>query len=209
MEITTTLEAPILATDVITFHVEFKSDKQATLVPGSALVRDGFECQLKKDVSTDYWITTAKDMYVRMTTSNNAQVEAAPAEDFNNAIANNGKDWLVYTQDKDRPEDDNLCTSSSETDIKCSKIKCVIRRALKNQDPDDMQFAPDDAAVNKMTFDKNKSWIMLNWESLASTKRKVMEIQADAEITILKSAMLSQLFYYSTAVAGLAAITLF
>ena len=67
-----------------------------------------------------------------MTTSNNAQVEAAPAEDFNNAIANNGKDWLVYTQDKDRPEDDNLCTSSSETDIKCSKIKCVIRRALKN-----------------------------------------------------------------------------
>ena len=65
MEITTTLTAPILATDVVTFHVEFTSDKQATLVPGSALVRDGFECQLKKDVSTSFWVTTVKDMYVR------------------------------------------------------------------------------------------------------------------------------------------------
>lgn len=117
MEITTTLTAPILATDVVTFHVEFTSDKQATLVPGSALVRDGFECQLKKDVSTSFWVTTVKDMYVRKQKSPNQLLDAAAAEDFNNAIANNGKDWSVYTQDKDRADNDHLCTGSSETDI--------------------------------------------------------------------------------------------
>jgi|Transcript_37558 hypothetical protein len=127
MEITTTLTAPILATDEVTFHVEFTSSKQSTLVAGSKLTRDGFECKLKKDVSTDYWTTTAKDLYVRPSAAD-ASVDGAVTEDFNNAIANDGKDWIVYTKDEDRSSGDNLCTASSQTDIKCEKIKCVIRR---------------------------------------------------------------------------------
>ena len=209
MEITTTLTAPILATDTVTFHVEFESDKQKTILKSSNLVRDGFECQLKKDVSTDYWITTAKDMYVRKQASPNETLDAAVAEDFNNAIANNGKDWFAYTEDKNRAEGDNLCTPSDETDIKCKKIKCVIRRALTNQDPDDMQFKPDDAAVNKMQFKTKNCWIMMNWTTLATAKRKVLETIKDSEITILKGSVLSQVFSYATSIAALTAFTLF
>lgn len=142
-------------------------------MPNSTLVRDGFECALTKETASDYWKTTVKDIYVRNSAGG---AENAPADDYNNAIANDGKDWIVYTEDKDRAEGDNLCTASNETDIKCSKIKCVVRRQLQNQDPDDMQFKPDDAAVNKMTFEVKKSWIMLNWTTLATANRKMLEV---------------------------------
>ncbi len=63
LEITNTLTAPILATDKITFHVEFTSSQQATLFPSStvSMKRDVFECSLEKDVTDNIWKTTVKD----------------------------------------------------------------------------------------------------------------------------------------------------
>ena len=201
MEITTELTADILSTDTVVFHVEFTSDKQSTLVANSQLIRDGFECSLTKDVSTDYWQTTVKDVYVR--------TEGTTTDDFSNSFSNNGQDWEVNTEDVNRAENDHLCTASSTSDLQCSKIKCVVRRALSNSDADDMQFKPDASSPNKMTFPKLKSWLMLNQSTYDSTKRKIMETQQDKDITILQSAILSTTFSLATSLATIAAFTMF
>lgn len=113
---------------------------------------------LTKDVSTDFWKTEVTDIYVRDDGNGNFN----PVNDFSNALSNNGQDWIVFQEDAEREDDDHLCTTSSTTGIHCSKIKCVVRRALENNDPDDMQFKPDASSPNKMTFTKARSWIMLN-----------------------------------------------
>lgn len=202
MEITTTLTAPILDTDTVLFHVEYTSDRQTEIVSNSALNRDGFECKLVKDVSTDYWKTTVKDVYVR------GGVDGTVTDDFSNASTNKGQDWFVDTEDKDR-ESGHLCTGSALSDIQCASIKCIVRRALTNADADDMQFKPDTAQVNKMTFPKLKSWIMLNQSTLTAAKQKVLETQIDKDITILASAIMSATFSVATSIAALTAFTFF
>lgn len=77
MEITTTLKVDLLDTDKVKFHIEFKSDKQTTIVANSALLADGFECSLEKETASDYWKTTVSDLYVR--------VADTPVTDFSNA----------------------------------------------------------------------------------------------------------------------------
>lgn len=104
IEITNTLTMPILATDDITFHVEFTSDNSD--LNGANLFRDAFECRLTRDVATGYWDVVATDYYVRGT------AETAPVADFNNSVENDGRDWFVFEKDADR--EDNLCTSSAE-----------------------------------------------------------------------------------------------
>ena len=89
---------------------------------GSKLLRDGFECKLQKEVSTDYWKTTVKDVYVRTT--------GTTVDDFGNSLENKGQDWFVETVDKEREDNDHLCSSSATSDLQCDKIKCVVRRAL-------------------------------------------------------------------------------
>ena len=100
LEITNTLEAPILSTDQITFHVEFK---KSTAVAGSTLWRDGFECTVKKQVTTGYWDTT----FVDINAINAAENAAVAANDFNNSVSKDGKDWFVYQKDEER--DTGLC----------------------------------------------------------------------------------------------------
>lgn len=90
LEITSTLTAPILATDKITFHVEFTSSKHATLMTGSQLLRDGFECTLTKSITTNYWETAVKDLYVR-----GDAATATAVIDFNNSAEKGGQDWFV------------------------------------------------------------------------------------------------------------------
>ena len=93
---------PILAADEITFHLEFTSgDKPGT----SQLHRDAMECSLKKQTTTNYWDTTVKDLYVR----GDVEATAVSAEDFNNSVELDGKDWFVYEQDDVRV--DNLCAT--------------------------------------------------------------------------------------------------
>ena len=83
------LTMPILDTDVITFHIEFSSNKN----PGtSSLLRDGFDCVLTKDSSSKYWITSDPvDYYVI------GSIDTAAVEDFNNSIPTDGQDWFVST----------------------------------------------------------------------------------------------------------------
>ena len=79
IEITNTLTANILATDIITFHVEFNTDEVSLNSKG--LVRDAFECKVAKQSTSSYWDVTPTDMYVRGTVE---PVTAKP--DFNNTI---------------------------------------------------------------------------------------------------------------------------
>lgn len=83
IEITNTLTTNILATDIITFHVEFETDEDD--LNSSGLVRDAFECKVVKQITSSYWDVTPTDMYVRGT------VEPVTAKtDFNNSIKSLG-----------------------------------------------------------------------------------------------------------------------
>jgi len=129
MEITNELTMPITSTDRITFHVEFYKGDTA---PTSGLFRDGFECTLEKQLTTDYWDTTTKDIYVRTT------VDTAAVDDYNNAVVLDGQDWFVMEADADRDDDDHLCTTGTDDGIACSKIRCTIRRLMLTEDADDI-----------------------------------------------------------------------
>ena len=83
IEITNTLTANILATDIITFHVQFSTDEVSLNSKG--LVRDAFECKVAKQSTSSYWDVTPTDMYVRGTVE---PVTAKP--DFNNTIKSLG-----------------------------------------------------------------------------------------------------------------------
>ena len=111
------LTMPILATDIITFHVEFSSDRNAD----GTFFRDGFDCKLSKDSSSKYWITDDPVDYHVITSASNAAVV-----DFNNSIPTDGQDWYVSKQDSQRSS--HLCTSSSDSQYQCSAIKCIVRR---------------------------------------------------------------------------------
>ena len=81
LELINELTAPILPDDYITFHIEFYEGDSA---PGDNLFRDGFECSLTKQLTTDYWDTTTKDIYVRTTET------TAAVDDYNNSVELNG-----------------------------------------------------------------------------------------------------------------------
>ena len=100
MEITSTLHSAarvIKTTDVITFHVEFTS---ASDTSRAKMCRDGFEAQVSKSLTSDYWDVTVKDLYARATTGEDcadaAAADIVTAEDFNNAVENDGQDWFVF-----------------------------------------------------------------------------------------------------------------
>ena len=139
VEIINEVEMPITAADYITFHVEFYTGASA---PTSGLFRDGFECSLTKQLTTEFWDTTTKDIYVR-----GADASAAPADDFNNSVELDGQDWILYQGDADRADGDHLCTTSVDTakGIQCDKIRCIVRRKMVTEDPDDMVFEPGTA----------------------------------------------------------------
>ena len=112
-------------------------------------------------MTTDYWETTVKDLYVRGVDANS--VENAPREDFNNQVENDGKDWFVFAQDEEREDGDGLCTADDATVYACKKIRCILRRRMQNSDPDDMQFAPSgNAGDNTMGIPAYKSYIQVN-----------------------------------------------
>lgn len=81
LEIINELEMPIISTDFITFHVEFYSGETE---PTTGLFRDGFECTLDKQLTSDFWDTTTKDIYVRTTVNTDA------VDDYNNAVELDG-----------------------------------------------------------------------------------------------------------------------
>lgn len=81
---------PIIDTDFITFHVEFVNQAADVALPTDKLIRDGFECTLEKQLTTDYWDTTTKDIYVR------TDADTAAVDDYNNSVENDGQDYFVY-----------------------------------------------------------------------------------------------------------------
>lgn len=97
---------PILDTDIITFHVEYNSDRYT----GSTLARDGFDCKLTKDSSTSYWITDDPVDYHVLASAPDTAVE-----DFNNSLPTDGQDWYVSKQDAQRSS--HLCTKDSTSDF--------------------------------------------------------------------------------------------
>jgi len=84
----------------------------------------------------------------------------------------------------------------------CSKIKCVARRKLITDDKDDMQFKPDTATPNTMSFSATKSYVLLNQGTITTNKR-ILETFSDATITIYANAIATSFAY------GLAALTAF
>ena len=108
---------PILATDIITFHVEFLSSRTTTLE------RDGFDCKLSKDSSTSYWITEDPVDYHVLSSDPDTAVE-----DFNNSIPTDGQDWYVSKQDSQRSS--HLCSKDPNSVYQCLKIKCIVRRTF-------------------------------------------------------------------------------
>ena len=136
MELTHILEAPILETDEITFHLQFKTTTNAN---GSGLFRDAYSCKVKKATTTDYWDTTVEDFYVRATTDLATEDVAPTTKDFNNAVERDGQDWFVFEQDAVREDGVNLCTAyNGDQGFKCSIIRCTARRKHLTEDLDDM-----------------------------------------------------------------------
>lgn len=149
---------PVVPSDTITFHIEFYEGDTA---PTTGLFRDGFECSLSKQLTTDFWDTTTKDIYVRGTDV----ATATAADDFNNAVELNGQDWFVFEADAVRADDDHLCTTSSDSakGISCDTIKCIVRRKMVTEDPDDTIFDLSGTTTElKMTIPYGYSYILMN-----------------------------------------------
>ena len=86
-------------------------------MPGSTLVRDGFECKLTKSVTSDYWTTAVSDLYVRPQTGETND-QATARTDFTGTAVLKGQNWFVFQQDEER-ENGHLCTTSAQTGILC------------------------------------------------------------------------------------------
>ena len=69
----------------------------------------------------------------------------------------------MYQGDDERDETDHLCTDSelSAKGIQCDKIRCIVRRKMLTEDPDDMKFEPGSAGVS-MKMPAGYSYIMMN-----------------------------------------------
>ena len=168
LELINTLSMPIISTDFITFHVEF-TNSEAGANPTDKLFRDGFECTLEKQLTTDYWDTTTKDIYVRTTK------DTAAVDDYNNSVENDGQDYFVFQADADREDADHLCTTSTTDGVACDSIRCIVRRKMITEDPDDFTFAPTDATFGDMTFPGGYSYILMNQNdstTLAETSKQ-------------------------------------
>jgi len=85
---------------------------------------------------------------------------AMAASDFNNAVELEGQDWFVFETDRER--ESRLCTTAGSGDYQCSKIKCVLRRRMTTEDPDDFSFVPTSSTDATMTFPAGKSYLLLN-----------------------------------------------
>ena len=70
---------PILATDKITFHVEFNN----ALDPDTGLLRDAFECSMEKQLTSSYWDVKATDKYFRKEAD-------GTLDDYNNSVELDG-----------------------------------------------------------------------------------------------------------------------
>ena len=66
---------PILATDEITFHLEFYKGDAA---PTEGLFRDGFECIMSKDLTSSNWNVEGKDIFIRDTGVEPTGVDSLP-----------------------------------------------------------------------------------------------------------------------------------
>ena len=155
IELINELTAPILPDDYITFHIEFYDGSGSK--PTENLFRDGFECSLTKQLTTDFWDTTTKDIYVRTTET------TAPVDDYNNSVELDGQDWFVYEADSERGDADHLCTTSGDIakGIQCDKIKCTVRRKMVTEDLDDVWFTPGDTGTS-MAIPAGYSYILMN-----------------------------------------------
>ena len=69
----------------------------------------------------------------------------------------------------------------------CSKIKCILRREMDTNDPDDFAFAPSASNTPVMTFPEGRSYILLNQADASSGKKRLRTL-ADASINIKEGA---------------------
>ena len=209
IELINKLTLPILADDFITFHIEFYdggSDGNAS-APTSNLFRDGFECSLTKQLTTDFWDTTTKDIYVRTTET------TAPVDDYNNSVELNGQDWFVYEADSERGDADHLCTTSGDTakGIQCDSIKCTVRRKMVTEDLDDVWFTPGDTGTT-MKIPAGYSYILMNQNdstTLAETSKQRLNTMQDATVTIKKNALAGTAISLLASIGAAVALTAF
>lgn len=208
LEMINKLKMPIISTDYITFHIEFYSaEANSGNAPTSGLFRDGFECSLTKQLTTQYWDTTTKDIYVRDTAT------TAAVDDYNNSVELDGQDWFVFEADADRNEADHLCLTSAETakGYQCDEIKCTVRRKMITEDLDDFSFSPGDTGTT-MIIPSGYSYIMMNQNdstTLAETSKQRLSTMVDVTVDIKKNALAGTAISMLASIGAALALTAF
>ncbi len=148
---------PILATDRITFHLEFNDGTNDR----PNFKRDAFDCTVSKSVYDAYWETAdPKDYNVR----ERADGTTTLMEDVQPSKKTGGQDWYVHEQDNERSAGDHLCTEySGNAGYKCTQIKCIVRRMADTTDPDDMNFDFKTSTSDDIVkVQKKHSYILFN-----------------------------------------------
>lgn len=101
---------------------------------------------------------------------------------MNYGIPSGGQDWFVRIQDSDR-EGDHLCQGSEEG-YECARLRCVVSRALANEDSNDMSFAPTAANSVKMVIMAPFSYILFNQGSEEAGSRQVLQTISNSGLEI-------------------------
>ena len=73
------------------------------------------------------------------------------------------QDWENYGADDD--EDDPFCKTNTNSDFKCSEIKCQYRRQMDTGDPYDFSFSPvrpKDTGADTMLIAQGRAMLGFN-----------------------------------------------
>ena len=104
------------------------------------MAEDFAKCAVSINSSDDrFWTVTSTDGYYQCTDAGCSSLAAAQTDTTNNWKS--GSDYIL-DDDPDNP----FCTAATNTDFKCSAIKCFQRREMDTEDAQDFQFYPKSPA---------------------------------------------------------------
>ena len=200
MQITHELTMPILATDVIEFVIDFRSDA-ITVDDSSTLVTlkyDSYSCTVQADVlSSDYWQVTAEDYNVR---SSDGGATFTRALDDNATEVLGGQDWIVAADDYNMlvHNCDPYASGQDAIDYACQTVRCIGRRMQTVTDGNDYTFSASDS----LEILAGDAALYINMEAIQDDYKKKIVNQHDISLVITLGAMTS-LAYVAGAVSVL------
>ena len=175
LRLTHKLVAPILATDEITFTVQFYAQSAPPVLSSEVIGEDQLGCTLaisKED--SRFWVQTVTDGAKKCDETADVPYNTTgfcenPANTYNTENgtleSSENSHWLVSFEDND-PEN-RFCEEVSTTEwspYKCKSIMCVMERLLDTKDTEnDFIFKPDgNTAPDKMIIRPNRAWLQIN-----------------------------------------------